>query len=186
MRFTHTLLLLSLITSLCTACLGEAVGTNPLFEQMSTRIWDLPYDVHDFAPNAPEVYKKGWVDGCKTGISMYGNTMLKTFYSFTLNPELRSDKTYNRIWHNARSYCRSYTNRTLAGDDFSGAYPSAFGGGRDRNFQSVTSGANNYVFGIPLTDKPESLNLFHSGMTIGNSWGSESSDTSWLNGGKTW
>lgn len=173
------------ITSLVTGCnaLGGNNGVAGLADGigMPETIWSLPNRVDGFAPNAPAEYKQGWQDGCKTGISMYGTSIHKAFYKFTLDPELRDNTTYNRIWHNARSYCRSETNRFLAGNEWSSAYPGALSGqvgqlaagGRQRNFQSVTGAANMQVFGIPLSGNPQSLNLFHQGSSgFFPSWGS--------------
>lgn len=59
----------------------------------------------------PPEYRKGWEDGCKTGIAMMGNSYEKSFYKFTQDPNMITDKVYYQAWKNAFSYCNNYTLR---------------------------------------------------------------------------
>lgn len=58
--------------------------------------------------NAPNNYKRGWIDGCESGLSSMTNTYYKTYYSFKMEPELRKDPTYYRTWQDTYHFCRHY------------------------------------------------------------------------------
>ena len=63
--------------------------------------------------DAPNKYKRGWKDGCESGMSSMTNTMFKTFYSFKQDESLRSDPTYYKTWKDTYTFCRHYVYGTL-------------------------------------------------------------------------
>lgn len=74
-----------------------------------------PYEVPD---DATPSYKLGWEHGCKSGFSAYGNSWMKTFYTFTQDVNMLKDKMYKYAWHEGFHHCRHYINRYLVGQDF--------------------------------------------------------------------
>jgi hypothetical protein len=69
-------------------------------------------------PNdAPNKYKRGWIDGCESGLSSMTSTTYKTFYSFKQDAELRKDATYYRIWKDTYDFCRHYIYGTIRQSD---------------------------------------------------------------------
>lgn len=87
-----------------------------ILQSCSAPLYDLPYSV---PANAPPLWKKAWEDGCKTGLSAYGNDYLKSFYEFTQDTPMMKDPTYSKGWTDSFNFCRAYVNRTLAGETFS-------------------------------------------------------------------
>ncbi|MCE3232041.1 MAG: hypothetical protein K0R98_298 [Rickettsiaceae bacterium] len=67
--------------------------------------------------DAPNKYKRGWKDGCETGLSSMTSTTYKTFYSFKQDPKLREDPTYYRTWKDTYDFCRHYIYGTIRQSD---------------------------------------------------------------------
>lgn len=70
-----------------------------------------PYVLDEVPKDAPDVYKKGYKDGCESGLAAYGNTYYKKFYSFVNDPNLVDDPIYYRVWTDSFNYCRNFINR---------------------------------------------------------------------------
>ena len=58
--------------------------------------------------DAPNDFKRGWKDGCESGMSGMTNTAYKTFYSFKQDPNLRSKPMYYKTWKDTYTFCRHY------------------------------------------------------------------------------
>lgn len=70
--------------------------------------------IFDHMPeDAPNNFKRGWRDGCESGMSSMTNTAYKTFYSFKQDPQLRRDPTYYKTWKDTYTYCRHYVYGTV-------------------------------------------------------------------------
>lgn len=53
-------------------------------------------------------YRKGWDDGCDSGISAGGTLWQKIAYSFFRDPNMLGDVHYQQGWDEGFSYCRFY------------------------------------------------------------------------------
>jgi len=58
--------------------------------------------------DASEEYKKGWDDGCKTGMSMMVNGYYKSFYGFKQDPYMVENPVYYKAWKDSFTYCKQY------------------------------------------------------------------------------
>ncbi len=67
-----------------------------------------PWGIGDAPPGPPE-FRKGWEDGCDTGIGAYGNDFYKVFYTYKQDLNLIQNPVYYRAWKDAYTYCRWYT-----------------------------------------------------------------------------
>jgi hypothetical protein len=67
--------------------------------------------------DAPNNYKRGWKDGCETGMSSMTNTFYKTFYSFKQDKKLRTDPVYYTAWKDSSTFCRHYVYGTIRQSD---------------------------------------------------------------------
>ena len=68
----------------------------------------LPANFNFEPPPGPEIYQQGWVDGCGSGFSGYGNLYNKIFNDFKQDPELAQNPVYYQIWKDAYAYCANY------------------------------------------------------------------------------
>lgn len=72
-------------------------------------------------PGEPD-YEQGWVDGCHSGISGYGNQFYKNFYDWKQDPSKVTNQVYYQVWKDAYAYCRTYsmmqTNNALGNGAF--------------------------------------------------------------------
>jgi hypothetical protein len=59
-------------------------------------------------PPGPPIYQQGWMDGCESGFSGYGNNFDKVFHTWKQDPELAQNSVYYRIWKDAYGYCANY------------------------------------------------------------------------------
>ena len=64
-------------------------------------------------PEGTNLFKKGWRDGCETGISVTSNYFQRHFYSFKQDPELAKDKEYYTAWKSSFWYCSRYVMQYL-------------------------------------------------------------------------
>ncbi|MBL0319492.1 MAG: hypothetical protein IPP74_09445 [Alphaproteobacteria bacterium] len=71
-------------------------------------------------PGEPD-YQQGWVDGCTSGISGFGNQFYKNFYDWKQDPSKVNNPVYYQVWKDAYAYCRTYsmmqTNNALGNGD---------------------------------------------------------------------
>lgn len=58
--------------------------------------------------NAPENFKRGWRDGCESGLATMTNGFWRDFYRWTQDKELRKDPLYYTVWQDTYTYCRHY------------------------------------------------------------------------------
>lgn len=63
--------------------------------------------------DGPNDFKRGWRDGCESGLSSMTNTAFKTFYSFKQDPQLRKKPMYYKTWKDTYTFCRHYIYGTL-------------------------------------------------------------------------
>ncbi len=59
-------------------------------------------------PEGPTNFRKGWRDGCETGISSTANRLQRKFYKFRQDYQLAQDPLYYKGWKAAYSYCNRY------------------------------------------------------------------------------
>jgi hypothetical protein len=73
---------------------------------------------HFAMPNAPKTgpqnYLQGWNDGCRTGMTSYSNSHLRTQYQTTVNAEKMRLPEYQKGWEVGQSYCSYYISSYLA------------------------------------------------------------------------
>lgn len=77
------------------------------------KVKPLAFVFEGMPKDAPNNYKRGWKDGCETGLSVMTNAMYKTFWTFKQDKKLRADSTYYTAWKAAYNYCRSYAYGTI-------------------------------------------------------------------------
>lgn len=61
----------------------------------------------------PEEYIIGWKDGCKTGMSSYSSSYLRTMYGVTVDADAMKNINYSKGWRLGNRYCSYYTSRNL-------------------------------------------------------------------------
>ncbi len=59
--------------------------------------------------DASTTFKKGWIDGCETGISAAANSFQTYFYRWKQDAELAQTDEYYTGWRLAFYYCARYT-----------------------------------------------------------------------------
>lgn len=89
--------------------MGTLSGCGEVYQQFTT---PRPWGIGD-TPEGSEMFRKGWSDGCETGMSAYGNGRYRAAYSFTQDPNLIDNMEYYRAWKDGQVYCRWYTFRWL-------------------------------------------------------------------------
>lgn len=88
------LLLIIFSTTACTGRNGKFDLTKPLTVDMR-------------APSGPPHYRKGWQDGCESGLSAT-NDKIQLFlgtHVYTLDRALRYDKLYAKAWRYGYDHC---------------------------------------------------------------------------------
>lgn len=77
--------------------------------------WKKPVMLSTNAPEGPYNYRKGWSDGCQSGLASTNTNFHMSIGSqkFTLDEKLRYDRLYNTAWKYAYNHC-GYSMRTLA------------------------------------------------------------------------
>ncbi|MDB2415426.1 hypothetical protein N9W34_06615 [Rickettsiales bacterium] len=83
---------------------GKIFSEKSIFAPKAPTMGNRPDD-------APEVYKKGWDDGCETGLSTMVMSYAKAFYQYKKDPELDNDPMYYKAWKDAYTYCRHFSFR---------------------------------------------------------------------------
>ncbi len=90
--------------------------------------------------NAPPDYKKGWGDGCESGLgSSYTNSWYKTFHSYRKDLRMLSNQLYVVGWDDGNRYCRHYAGQWVRW----GYFDTEDGSLRDKNVPEQ------YTFAIP-------------------------------------
>jgi len=141
---------------------------------LTFRAYDLPYM---YPEEAPVAYKMGWEHGCKTGFSTYGNTFYRTFYNFTQDVSMIGDETYIKAWNDSLSYCRSYVNRYLAGEDWN----SNEGVLSSQSMELRSKGLRDNK--VATTSQGTDASIFHGLNAPGwgsHSWGQDVTERDWL------
>lgn len=59
-------------------------------------------------PDGPPDFKKGWHDGCETGLGTMTTNYYKTFYKFKQDYRMINNKMYYQAWKDSYQYCRQY------------------------------------------------------------------------------
>lgn len=91
------------IICLLAMCL-VAVGCNQMSNQLTN---PRPWGIGE-TPDGPPEFRKGWEDGCDTGIGVYGDDRYKFAYTFKQDLNLLKNPAYYRAWRDAYTYCRWY------------------------------------------------------------------------------
>lgn len=93
--------------------------------------------IFDMMPkDAPNNYKRGWKDGCESGMANMTNSFYRKFYTFRQNQALREDATYYKTWKDTYNFCRHYAYGTLRESNQRTRLPNA-----QTSFQSQFMGA---------------------------------------------
>lgn len=100
---------------LASALISLSSCTNAIFSPDSL-FAPKPYKMGEPAKNAPPAYKQGWKDGCQTGLSTMVPTSYKSFYKYTIDPDMIAMKNeegvmYQKAWKDSYTYCRHYSFR---------------------------------------------------------------------------
>lgn len=97
MKRLSVIVILSLVLSACSTAaeIGERF-TKP-----------RPYGLAE-TPEGTAMFKRGWEDGCETGLVTYGNDRYKLAYDFKQDHTLVLNDEYYRAWKDAYTYCRWY------------------------------------------------------------------------------
>lgn len=53
----------------------------------------------------PELFRKGYKDGCSSGYSGYGDNFHKFFHAWVQDPNLVTEPMYYQVWKDAYAYC---------------------------------------------------------------------------------
>jgi hypothetical protein len=96
-----------------------------------------PWLFKQMPEDAPNKYKRGWTDGCESGLSSMTSTTYKSFYSFKQDAKLREDPSYYRAWKDTFDFCRHYIYGTIRQSDQRMNLPNNVS-----NFQATFMGAN--------------------------------------------
>jgi len=96
MRKLLLLCILSLFLTSCDKEFRPRVGA-PWMQDMLTQ-----------GPEGPTNFRKGWRDGCETGISATSNRLQAHFYHFKQDFVLAQDPVYYKGWKAAFNYCQRY------------------------------------------------------------------------------
>lgn len=139
-RFYAKYALFILLAISLTGCVDPERFTNFLWKPKPAFIGKAP-------ENATPEYKKGWKEGCESGLATYSNYYYKTFYHFTHDPKLLDHPKYSKAWTDSFNYCRAYVNRYLAGgflfgEGFNNSDPEPFGNRNLRFTNPINEGGS--------------------------------------------
>lgn len=73
----------------------------------------MPWLFDQMPKDAPNNFKRGWIDGCETGMASMTNSFYKAFYAFKQDAKLRDDPIYYTVWKDTYNFCRHYVYGTL-------------------------------------------------------------------------
>lgn len=113
----------------------------------------MPWIFGQMPKDAPNNYKRGWKDGCESGLGNMTNAMYKTFYTFKQDKKLREDATYYSTWKTSYNFCRHYAYGTIRQSDQRMVLPN-----KRSEFHEAFLGADGGILG-----NSSALNLFGPG-----------------------
>lgn len=87
-----------LVSILLSSCHAAPDSIKPLWRQVAPQM----------PQNATENYKRGWKDGCRSGLGNMTNSWYRTFHRWTQDPVLIKDPTYYKAWKDTYTFCRHY------------------------------------------------------------------------------
>ena len=90
---------------------------------------------------APNKYKRGWKDGCESGMATMTNSMYRKFYTFRQDQTLRKDATYYKAWKDTYTFCKHYVYGILRQASARQKQPN-----QQTSFQSYFMGAEGILF----------------------------------------
>lgn len=64
-----------------------------------------------YPTDGPPLYQMGFKDGCDTGMTVYGNDVVRLTNKGNVNPELMRNKIYLNAWRVGNKYCQKYLNQ---------------------------------------------------------------------------
>jgi hypothetical protein len=85
----------------------------------------MPWIFNMMPKDAPNTYKRGWKDGCESGMANMTNSFYRKFYTFRQEKSLRDDATYYKAWKDTYNFCRHYAYGTLRESDQRTRLPNA-------------------------------------------------------------
>lgn len=124
--------------------------------------------------DAPESFKKGWTDGCQTGMSHMTNSFYRWFYRFTIDNELIQDPVYYTTWKDTATFCRHYAYGLLRESDSRTRLPNDNPSVVDR-FVGTKDFFNSGILHFWSVEGTNSMMIQNWGVTAGN--GSETTDS---------
>lgn len=65
----------------------------------------------DLPKEGPPLYQRGFKEGCNTGMTVYGNDIIRAQYSTEVKPHLMQNKTYSNAWKLGNRYCRFHVSQ---------------------------------------------------------------------------
>ena len=65
--------------------------------------------MQDGAPPGTESFRKGFKDGCESGLAAYGSLHYKAAYDYTYDDSLIQNDEYHGAWTIGFRHCRWYT-----------------------------------------------------------------------------
>jgi hypothetical protein len=77
----------------------------------------MPWIFNHVPENAPSNYKRGWKDGCESGLATMTTSAYRAWYAFRQDNSLRENVTYYKSWKDSFDYCRQYAYGTLRESD---------------------------------------------------------------------
>ncbi|MCD6034977.1 MAG: hypothetical protein K0R63_718 [Rickettsiales bacterium] len=66
-----------------------------------------PFAMGDTPPGTA-TFRKGWEEGCHTGLATMTTDYYKSFYTFEQDPYMINNSEYYEAWKDAYTYCRQY------------------------------------------------------------------------------
>lgn len=77
----------------------------------------MPWLFKQVPKDAPAEFKKGWYDGCESGLASMTNSFYRSSYRFQQDPALRKDPVYYKTWKDTYTFCRHYAYGTIRQSD---------------------------------------------------------------------
>lgn len=105
-------------------CLLAICGLSGCITQ-KTPYWakPMPWIFKQMPENSDTTFKKGWVDGCESGLASMTNSFFNKFYRFRQDAALRSDPTYYKVWKDTFTFCRHYAYGVIREGDMRRSLP---------------------------------------------------------------
>lgn len=99
------------------AALSVSGCTRSKFYNIPDKLKPMPW-IFNMAPqNVSAQFKAAWKDGCESGLSSMTNSYYRSNYKFRMDPALRKDPEYYKVWKDTYNFCRHYAYGRLRESD---------------------------------------------------------------------